>query len=41
VDVVESVHAGNGYTPLMLATIRGHEAVIKLLLEKGAENVLD
>jgi ankyrin repeat protein len=31
----------NGRTPLCYAAWNRHEAVMKLLLEKGAENVLD
>ena len=27
----------DGYTPLYLATIKGHLAVVKLLIEKGAD----
>jgi ankyrin repeat protein len=30
-----------GQTPLLLATRNWHEAVVMLLLEKGAENLLD
>jgi ankyrin repeat protein len=37
VDELESKDSRYGQTPLVLAAKNGHEAVVKLLVEKGAE----
>ena len=37
---VESKDSYLGQTPLSLAAEKGHEAVVKLLLKKGAEKLL-